>query len=209
MRHHKSRRGIAVHEAGHAVACLALDMRFSEVAIYTPLNMSDRGVICYGNPPLATGITYDAIHLTMGSMCYGAVTLEIGIEFDSLDWAMGALAGPVAEAKFRKQSLPSVLSSSGRADFEAIDESFDSDTIPYNFKFVERETKKLVALYWDEIVSVADALMLHGTLGWGAVARLAPLACDWKETEKDNLDRRLARYGYKQWLENARTKSAR
>ena len=171
--------------------------------------MSDCGVICYGDPTLETGITYDAIHLAMGSMCYGAVTLEIGIEFNSLDWAMGALAGPVAEAKFRKQSLSSVLLSSGRADFEAIDESFDPDTIPYNFKFIERETKKLIALYWDEIVSVADALMLRGTLGWGAVARLAPLACAWKETERDNRDCRQARYEFNHWLGNARTKSAR
>src|SRR5215212_5754509 len=122
---------------------------------------------------------------------------------------MGALAGPVAEAKYRKQRLISIILSGGRADFENVEDTLDVDASLYDFKFIEQETKKLVALYWDEIVSVADALMLHGTLGRGDVARLAPLACDWKQTERDYHNTRIILHAVKQWFENALTKSAR
>ena len=82
MRHHKPRRGTAVHQAGHAVAFLARDIRFSEVAIYTSLKMSDRGV-----------------------MCYGGVTGETDFIYQSIYLAMSSLAGPIAEATDRKRSL--------------------------------------------------------------------------------------------------------
>jgi len=59
MRHHKLRRVIAVHEAAHAVVFLALDIKFSEVAIYTSSKMSDGGVMCYGG---VTGETDINIH---------------------------------------------------------------------------------------------------------------------------------------------------
>ena len=184
MRHYKSRRGIAVHEAGHAVACLALDICFSEVAIFTSPKMSGRGVMCYGAVIVEKGSIYPAIHL-----------------------AMSSLAGPIAEAKYKKKSLVSVALSGGLEDFKDAEESLAVSQ--YNYELIEQETKKLVALYWHEIVSVADALMLHGTLGRGAVAMLAPLACDCKETEEYNHISRIIPYRAKQRWENALTKSAR
>ena len=109
---------------------------------------------------------------------------------------MSSLAGPVAEAKYKKKSLLSAILSGGRADYEDFKESVAASQ--YSAELIEQETKKLVALYSHEIMSVANALMRHGTLGRGAVAMLAPLACAWKETERYNHLSRIAPHRAKQ-----------
>src|SRR4051794_25828006 len=94
----KRSRVAAVHEAGHAVASIALGIGFSEVVIYT-------------SPEVTGRIT-----------SLGAVTGCTG-EYPPIYTGMVALAGPVAQARYTKKGLLGTLLGGGISDSREVDDS--------------------------------------------------------------------------------------
>lgn len=151
----RSLRPAAFHESGHAVANIALGIRFCSVKI-----RSDGGGEVVG-----TG--------EMQSLSHQEVENKI----------VATLAGPYAEARLSRRSCVAIMLSSGEEDYRKVTEMLE--WLVYRMRYIPdmREAERRFSEYttewlrdrWPSVERVANALIQHRELTPSAVAALAGL----------------------------------
>jgi hypothetical protein len=140
---------VAYHEAGHATAHLVLGHPFIYVTAHATPN--DKG--------------------NLGWVAYPPGALQPHPKPSNLEDAICALAGPVAEVRYTRQSLVNLLFDAGHNDLRHVVSELAKNQAAYYMAL--RFARRLVRKHWDIVVCLALALVACGRLDYATAVRLA------------------------------------
>jgi hypothetical protein len=168
----RQRAVTAVHEAAHAVAACRYRRRFHSVHVGMGVPILDRRGRSIEAMGLCDGGSFDDHRLwshISESPLAGVASLRREEGFRNM---VLTLAGPVAEARHKRQSLASIYLGYGRDDFDEAQAvakflAFDAADEEALFQAAEVEAKRCVSLYRKAIADLADALIERGTVEFG------------------------------------------
>ena len=143
--------GVAHHEAGHAVAAVALGQPFLDAQVFARPTFNESN----------------------GKKCLGRLRHDSETDFSGCAWNLAVcdLAGPVAEARYSKRSLTVVTLCGGMDDYNSALAYLDGNDARMTAVFAH--TGALLRQHWPAVRAVAKALVEHGRVGRGAVAMIA------------------------------------
>lgn len=157
MRRRAFQLAACYHEAGHALARLHI-----------------------GLPATPTHVRADGAGESLGTLAHLS-----GDQYLAWSIALYALAGPMAEARYAKRSLASVLLSHGADDFAQLRSTLHW-LVAHNFardapaaeQRAQDETRQFLSLRWPTIREIAAVLATHGTMSAPDLERLAISSCN-------------------------------
>lgn len=138
-------RSTAIHEAGHAIAWLALGIPVKRVEVRR---------------------RHGAIRkIGYSGLCTRA---EVAVEFN---WTVTVCyAGPIAEARYTRKDLLAIMlcgAPSPESDWSLISRElkpFDAEGKALYHKLCEQRARRIVKRHWAEILSLADQLVANGVV---------------------------------------------
>jgi hypothetical protein len=199
-------RPTAVHEAGHAVAswhvqkALGRDWcQFDRVFIRTAAESVTPYIDRRGREISCLGMMEGPDRYTPGIIPINLIPEEIrdlwrvNMEADVIT----NLAGPIAEARYRRQSIAGMYLGGGRSDFiksrTSVQDFAPEQMASAMFAELQRRASKIVSMRWNSILALADELLVRRSLtGVEAIAVIEDtISCEWthKYTAANSLHR--------------------